>query len=283
MKKNVFLLTVMCFLILGGNVLVGAEARAANSSRPDGTSNFLLYYMTSSSDKLYSSGDKILGKNELKTNMGLLRYSYYYDLKGLPMTSQFAIPFGKAELSSSGYNFEGSGLGDLTLINGFWIKNDFENQEWYGPVFYLTIPTGEYYKNEVLNMGKNRYSLNSEFVYGKGFGPHQIDLGLSCEVFGEDKDKKLKQDPIYRFDIHYSKIFLRSNVYSIGYLYKTGGEEEDHDIKKNNKLKNHTVRLENTSMLSRHIALTLRYDKDLSVENGFKTDNVELRFTYLLD
>src|SRR3990167_9870730 len=75
------------------------------SPLPAGVDLGILYYQHTTHEKLYSSGNEIsdlAGIEELKTDIGLLRWVHYVDVGGYIVDPQIIIPFGEVSLKTTG-------------------------------------------------------------------------------------------------------------------------------------------------------------------------------------
>ncbi|MEN4984075.1 transporter [Acinetobacter modestus] len=150
---------------------------------------------------------------------------------------------------------------------------------------YLFIPTGQYDKDEALNLGENRYKLTLQAGYSK-----RILSNLSWDLTGDitwygDNDKiksnsKLKQDMGYQLQT--SLRYFANEKFDIraGLSYQENGDTKIDEIK-TDTFKQTKLWVGTGINISPTSQAILTYGRDLEVENGFKIDNsLNIRLLY---
>ncbi|RZG74073.1 transporter [Acinetobacter sp. WCHAc060025] len=245
---------------------------------PAGTSLALLYLQHATRDSSYVGSDKQAGHLKLESNIGIARFVHYTDIAGFRVAPQVLIPFGKLEgkgdISSLG---DASGLGDIIVAAPVWLLNDAESKSYFGITPYLYLPTGDYSKNDALNIGENRYKLDVQAEYSTRITPKIAwDVAADVIFYGANDDiaggGKLKQDVGYQLQTN-TRYFLNDQWdLRAGLSYLDAGDTklrgQTTDSYKQSKFWVGTA-YSPTSTTN----VILNYGRDFDVENGFKEDN----------
>jgi len=148
------------------------------------------------------------------------------------------------------------------------------------------LPTGQYYKEKLINLGKNRYALRPQL------GMQHIQGKWSAEITGEVAfytnnneffgDTKLEQDPLYI--AHGHLIYTHSPGFwlgaSLGYDY--GGENTIDGLKKDNHKQDIGWALSAAYPINRVSGLKLTYINTRTQEDtGFDSDSLAISASYL--
>lgn len=251
---------------------------------PAGTTLALLYLQHANRDKLYSGSQQASGNNELTSNIGIARFVHYTDIAGYRFAPQILIPFGKLEADKDISHWgSSSGLGDIVLAAPIWLLNDTDKKEYFGITPYLFLPTGEYDKKDVLNLGENRYKLNLQAAYSTRITPQFAwDVGADATFYGDNDDLvgggKLKQDVGYQLQTN-GRYFLNDKTdLRAGISYSDAGDTEVRGVNTDGtKQSKFWLGAGYSPTTTTNVLLT--YGRDIDVENGFKEDNrINFRF-----
>ena len=101
----------------------------------------------------------------------------------------------------------------------------------------VVVPLGEYKKDQLLNLGGNRFIIQPEIGVLHTRGRWSYELTGSVLLF-EDNDEfgngnKLEQDPLYVVQAHVIHVFRPGLWLSLSAAYTHGGESEVNDVRKN--------------------------------------------------
>jgi len=109
----------------------------------------------------------------------------------------------------------------------------------------LAVPIGQYNKNDLVNMGLNRWygrlGLPIKYHFG-AFAPgyrSSFELTPSVWIFAENDDfmgQKLENDPLWQIEAHLTHDFTRSFFGSLDLLYRSGFQSEINGINVGDKL-----------------------------------------------
>ncbi|MDC4556394.1 transporter [Acinetobacter baumannii] len=251
-----------------------------------GTSLALLYLQHNERNSLYDNSNKINSNIGLDSNIGILRFVHYTKVNNTLIAPQILIPFGQLEengdLSNAGKR---SGLGDIILSTAIWLYNDPVKKEYWGITPYLFVPTGQYDKDEALNLGENRYKLNLQSGYSKRIAP-KLSWDLTGDItFYGDNDKvktnsKLEQDMGYQLQT--SLRYFADEKFDIraGLSYQNNGDTKIDNVQ-TDAFKQTKFWVGTGINISPTSQAVLTYGRDLDVKNGFKVDNsLNLRLLY---
>lgn len=252
---------------------------------PSGTNLALLYYQHANRDALYQGSDKVAGKNELTSDIGIARYVHYMDMGGIQIAPQILVPFGRLEagkdISSMGSS---SGIGDVILANAFFLYHNAESKSQWGITPYLYLPTGQYSKHDDINLGENRFKLTLQSAYTTRITPKlAVDVAGDFTVYGKNDDARggtLKQDVGYQLQVN-TRYFLNDQLdLRAGVSYSDAGKSKLDGIE-SASTKQSKFWLGTAYSPTPATSVILAYGRDIDVENGFKEDNrINLRLMY---
>ena len=251
---------------------------------PSGTNLALLYYQHATRDELYSGDTKVAGNNKLDSNVGIARYVRYMDLGSIQIAPQVLIPFGSAEAKGDiSVLGESSGIGDIILANAFFLHTDNATKTRLGLTTYFYLPTGEYDKNQVVNLGENRYKFTLQGAYSTEIAPKlRWDAASDITFYGKNDeyigDTKLEQDMGYQLQTNL-RYNLKDNLdLRAGLSYADLGDTEVNNIKADG-ITQSKFWVGTSYSPTPTTSLIAIYGQDFKVENGFKEDN---RFSFRL-
>ena len=245
---------------------------------PAGTHVALLYLQHAKRDKLYHGSDQVAGNNELTSDIGIARFVHFTNIAGYRVAPQVLIPFGKLEADQDVSHWgSSSGLGDLILAAPIWLLNDTDKKQYFGITPYLFLPTGEYSKNDALNLGENRYKLNLQAAFSTRLTPKIAwDVAADATLYGDNDDLagggKLKQEVGYQIQTS-GRYFLNEKTdLRAGLSYSDAGDTEIRGINADSTQQS-KFWLGAAYSPTATTNLLLTYGQDIEVENGFKEDN----------
>ncbi|MCO6692800.1 hypothetical protein KMZ27_28040 [Pseudomonas shirazica] len=93
--RNFTLVTTAVQCLMSGTIAYGADSQPHDFvPAPAGTQIGLLYYLGSTSDTYIDGHGHEVDDSSLDTNVGLLRYVYYFDIAGMRADVNVLQPFG---------------------------------------------------------------------------------------------------------------------------------------------------------------------------------------------
>ncbi|MDQ0667957.1 transporter [Pseudomonas sp. 21615526] len=223
----------------------------------------------------------------LNADLYLFRYARSFGIDGRNSAIQFIQPY--ADVSASFDNaqfFSGTkrngGMGDTQIV---FAHNIFggpaltaeEFASWKPETFltgalWMTMPTGDYDKDRIINIGSNRWVFKPELGFGTPIGPTWLEINTYVSLFGDNKDyhgdSKLEQKPLYAIEGHYSYTINRALWVSLDATYNRGGESRIDGDWQDNKQENGLLGASLGFMLSPQFGGLIAYNDTVSERTG---------------
>lgn len=223
----------------------------------------------------------------LNADLYLFRYARSFGIDGRNSAIQFIQPY--ADVSASFDNaqfFSGTkrngGMGDTQIV---FAHNIFggpaltaeEFASWKPETFltgalWMTMPTGDYDKDRIINIGSNRWVFKPELGFGPPIGPTWLEINTYVSLFGDNKDyhgdSKLEQKPLYAIEGHYSYTINRALWVSLDATYNRGGESRIDGDWQDNKQENGLLGASLGFMLSPQFGGLIAYNDTVSERTG---------------
>lgn len=223
----------------------------------------------------------------LNADLYLFRYARSFDVDGRNSAIQLIQPY--ADVSASFDNaqyFSGTkhngGMGDTQVV---FVHNIFggpalsaeEFASWKPETFltgalWVTMPTGDYDKDRIINIGSNRWVFKPELAFGTPIGPTWLEVNTYVSLFGANKDyhgdSKLDQKPLYAIEGHYSYTINRALWVSLDATYNRGGESKIDGDWQDNKQENGLLGASLGFMLSPQFGGLIAYNDTVSERTG---------------
>lgn len=223
----------------------------------------------------------------LNADLYLFRYARSFGIDGRNSAIQFIQPY--ADISASFDNaqfFSGTkhngGIGDTQVVFAHNIFGgpaltaaEFANwtpETFLTGAFWLTMPTGDYDKDRIINIGSNRWVFKPEIGFGTPIGPTWLEINTYVSLFGDNKDyhgdSKLEQKPLYAIEGHYSYTINRALWVSLDATYNRGGESKIDGDWQDNKQENGLLGASLGFMLSPQFGGLIAYNDTVSERTG---------------
>lgn len=223
----------------------------------------------------------------LNADLYLFRYARSFGIDGRNSAIQFIQPY--ADISASFDNaqfFSGTkhngGMGDTQVVfaHNFFggpalTAAEFANwkpETFLTGAFWLTMPTGDYDKDRIINIGSNRWVFKPELAFGTPIGPTWLEVNTYVSLFGANKDyhgdSKLDQKPLYAIEGHYSYTINRALWVSLDATYNRGGESKIDGDWQDNKQENGLLGASLGFMLSPQFGGLIAYNDTVSERTG---------------
>ena len=207
---------------------------------PVGVNIFALGYVNSQGALLFDPALPITDA-DANVDMAVLAYVRTLDVAGMSAKVGVLQPY--ASLKADGYldgeyrTREQDGIADTALYFSLNFHgapalslkefNDYKQDTIIGFTFRLTMPTGVYQPEKLLNIGSNRWSFEPELGISKAIGPWTLEAAAAVVVYTDndefENEKTRKQDPIYSTQFHVNYTFTNKVWISLGATYYTGG------------------------------------------------------------
>lgn len=223
----------------------------------------------------------------LNADLYLFRYARSFGIDGRNSAIQIIQPY--ADISASFDNaqfFSGTkhngGMGDTQVVfaHNFFggpalTAAEFANwtpETFLTGAFWLTMPTGDYDKDRIINIGSNRWVFKPEIGFGTPIGPTWLEINTYVSLFGDNKDyhgdSKLEQKPLYAIEGHYSYTINRALWVSLDATYNRGGESKIDGDWQDNKQENGLLGASLGFMLSPQFGGLVAYSDTVSERTG---------------
>lgn len=255
---------------------------------PPNTLLSLLYYYHITADDLYVSGSKA-ANIDFTEDLSLLREVYYFKVGSYMAAAQAIVPYGSASLDIGDAHYSSTGLGDIILLGTFWFVSDPGSQTYLGFSPYFFLPTGEYDKNDGVNIGCNRYVFREELNLTKGFDlvkdhPLYFEVTTGFDFFTDNEDYQgdttLSQDPLFNLESHLSFNATSALVISGDYYGHWSGNTEVDGVDQHAAINTQTLGMTLSYNFTPAWQLLLQYKEDVKVNNGVEAQVLHLRVFY---
>lgn len=223
----------------------------------------------------------------LDASIYIARYARSFDIAGRSSGVQIIQPFArlKASLDDS-LLFPGAqyneGLGDTQIgfihnVFGAPALNQEEFARWTPGGFvtsasWLTVPSGDYDSNKLINIGANRWSLKQELALGFPIGSTWLEINPMVTFYQQNDryqgNKRLAQRPLWLLEGHYSVTINRALWVSLDGSYSTGGETRVNGTLQDNKQENVVAGASLGWQLSSQFGGAIAYTNTLQEKSG---------------
>jgi len=166
--------------------------------------------------------------------------------------------------------------------------SEFENYvpgRVFGAGLRLSLPSGDYNPEDLVNLGSNRWSLRAELAASQAWGRWTLEGVAGVRVFGKNKeflvDRTLEQDPLYSVKGSLIYSFKQAGWwtgFSLG--YGQGGRTEVNGVPRNTKQRNWRFGAAFSMPLAPRHGLSLRFNTGVNDGAGGDFDTVSLVYTY---
>jgi len=253
---------------------------------PVGATVGLVYYQHSTTNSAYAQGHKASSDFNLTSDIGILRLVHAYRLTDqLSIEPQILLPFG--HVSSGGdASALGStrGVGDVTVTAPLKYRLNDANDILAATV-YLTAPTGNYDRDDALNLGENRWKADLQAAYIKHFGEKwAVDLVGDAILYGDNDDftansVRREQDVSYAAQLMGRYIIDPGTSLAVGVGHSWGGENRVDGTAQDDRGETTNFRVTAAKFFTAQDQLQIQLGRDLAVENGPK-ENFRLNLRY---
>jgi hypothetical protein len=275
---------------LAGNAeAVDVDAGEYTAALPAGSNIGLLYLQHAERRSLYGNGHKVAIKAGLDSDIGILRVANYQQLGDYTINTQFLLPFGRLEGTRDNDSLgQTNGVGDLVLASTLWLVNDPAKNHYWGIAPYLYVPTGNYDRNDALNLGENRWKMTLQTGYVTGLTEKlSLDLTADVTLFGKNDDLTsqsltLRQKPLWQAQTYLRYAVTPKLSVHVGASQLWGGETRVDGQDQNDEPNTSKYRVGGSYWMTPTFQALLNYGQDVSVDNGFKEkQRVNLRLLWV--
>lgn len=143
------------------------------------------------------------------------------------------------------------------------------------------LPTGEYMKDKLINLGQNRFTFRPQLGISQTRGKWLSELTGEIAFYTDNDEyfngKTLEQAPLYIINSHLGYTFRPGLWIGTGLSYDIGGKKKVNGVDKGDKKQNIAWALNLAFPLSRHSGITAKYVGTKTQESvGFDSDTFAL-------
>ncbi|MFU8857003.1 MAG: transporter [Deferrisomatales bacterium] len=251
-----------------------------NVLAPDGFYG-LAYFNYYTADEFTGPGGSKAASIDLTATVGVLRPLAYFHLGPVPMAFQVIVPFGKVE-EDKVFKEDSSGLGDIVFGPGIFLYANESSATYVSYWFYVFTPTGEWDKNQAINLGQNHWYFEHQLAFHQMLGKVVFDANLNYYHHTEEPDNDFKLPP--RFEAEASLAYQLTDQLILG--VNGGGYWDLDEAEQNGSSVSDTKakRVQFGPLLgyqfTERFGANFRWTRDISAANDTKGDDVWLRVAY---
>ena len=257
--------------------------------------NFLLVGYTYSNGALPSNS--ALKDPELNIHSSFLAYARGLDIAGHSSKIDVIVPSacldGTALYNEDPISRNVCGLGDIKARVAFNIigapalslKNfsSYKQDTIVGVNLQVTMPTGQYDDNKLVNIGTNRWALKTGFGISKKIASFLLELSADAEYFTTDNKfllGKKEQEIIYSTQVHIIYTMPKGVWIALDSNYYFGGENTISGVKQDDALNNSRTGLTLAFPLSKEYSLKLYGSRGILTRAGTNFDTLGIALQY---
>ncbi|WP_309496664.1 transporter [Sulfurovum sp.] len=147
-----------------------------------------------------------------------------------------------------------------------------------------TIPTGQYDKSKLVNIGTNRWAIKPAIGFSKKISNFEFEFGAEAEFYTTNEDFygdiTRKQDPVYSTQGHVLYTFKRAMWLAIGVTYYWGGEYINDGIGSNEELRNSRMGLTFAMPIDKQNSIKIYGNTGINVRYGTDFDAIAIAWQY---
>jgi hypothetical protein len=235
-------------------------------------------------------------------HVGIFQVSHAFSIGGDNAKLKFALPWQAGDWAGSlegipedqrergigdawvGLDWLFSGAPALTLDE----FSQYQPGSVYSVGLRLSVPTGGYDSQELLNLGSNRWSLRSEFSTAKTWDQWTLEGVAGVRVFSDNNDflesRTLEQKAIWSLKGSAIYSLPRPGWWtSFSLAYGEGGKTRVDGVSKNNKQQNWRFGATFSMPIAPRHGFSIRINSGINNGAGSDFDSVSMAYTYQMD
>ncbi len=281
MKKLIITmcLSVLCFCSTQASAILIDPYD--NAPAPDGLTVGLLYQNYYHANEFTDAdGDKAVGA-DLTANVTILRALGYKQLGNWLTAFQVIVPFGQIEEKKI-INEKSSGLGDVVFGPGIFLYSNDEINTHVSYWFYAFAPTGEWDKDQAINLGLNHWYFEHQVAFNVIYKNFVYDMNLNYYQHTEESDNKYQSPDRFELETSFGYQLTERLVFGFnagGYV-DMDDAEVDGDTLNDTKAERWQVGPSLGYTINDQVGVNLRWTNDVSSKNDSKGNDVWLRLSY---
>lgn len=280
MKKTVIALCLGLTLFWVGTASAVLIDPYDNILPPDGFYG-LFYGNYYQADQFNDSSGNKAADIDLTAKVGVLRGLYYRHLGKVPLAFQLIVPFGELKETQL-LQEKSSGLGDVTFGPAVFLYNNDDNKTYLSYWLYLTAPTGEWNRNQTINLGQNHWYFQHQIALEKLWNGFVYDMNLNYYQHQKESDNDYQAPD--RFEVEASLAYHVTEKFLFG-LHGGGYWDRDEAevggiSQPDSKARRIQFGPTLAYQLTDNLGVNLRWTHDVEARNDTEGDDVWLRFAY---
>ncbi len=246
--------------------------------------NILFGYYTYSNSEVSVDPALPIDGLSIDAHVPILRYARTFDLNGQVGGLQLVAPFGRVtgRVDNTHLKTSAHGVGDIAAIFVANIygapaltKKEFTTwtpQPYLTGSLSVTAPTGDYNGDDLLNMGKNRWTFKPQLSYGYYLNSDTLlAINTNIQFFTHNNEYKntgtLAQKELFGVEAHLSKNLNPKSWLAISSFYSYGGETKVNNENQGNKQKTLRVGIGGNYNINSATALSISLNRSVMKES----------------
>ena len=177
-------------------------------------------------------------------------------------------------------------------INAIFEYMNYEPTWTLDAAFMLGVPLGQYDNDKVVNLGLNRFYSRIAFplkyhfrVFTPGY-MSSLELVPSVWFFAENDDflgQKMKNDPMWQIEAHWTHDFTRHFFGSIDLLYRNGFQSEINGVDQGSDIEIGEVGFTLNFQVTDNVTIRTSFSSNVFGDSDIDTSMIRLQFVYAWD
>lgn len=293
-----FIIVILAVLIFP-KLALSQEMEPRNYSSIPIHLNALVLSYSYSDGNIITEGTTPIQDLNLKTNSIVLGGLRSFGLLGKLCKVQVAAPFiflnGTAKLRGTDTSGSRTGFGDsrIKLIMNVigtpaLLPKDFmkfKEEFVLGTSLVVSVPTGLYYDDKLINLGSNRWGFKPELGMSYNKGPVFFEFFTGVWMFTKNteylKTNTITQNPLFALQFNVSYFFPSKIWFAVNSTYVTGGETKVNGVVQNNFQKNFNLGLTLSVPIDVNNSIRLNASTGVETRAGGDFSTISLAYQYM--
>ncbi len=236
---------------------------------------------------------------ELNSNNLIAAYVRTFPLFGKLSRVQVLMPFvflaGTARLAGKDTSATRTGLADTRIRFGINLFGSpalnpkefatFKDATIFGASLVISIPTGQYFTEKLINIGTNRWGFKPEIGVSTRIGNFYGEAYTGVWFYTKNTEyintKTLEVEPLFNIQGQINYVFENKMWLGLNAAYANGGDALVDGVSTNSKQDNWRIGGVFSTPLSRQLSAKLQYHTGAVVRRGSDFDFYSISFQYL--
>jgi len=261
-------------------------------------SNFGVLNYSFTSGNIISDPVSPVKSLEIDANNLTAGYVRTFDLFGklsrIQILQTFTFLSGTAKLAGKDTSGSRTGFADTRIRFGINLLGSpalspkefvsYKDGTTFGASLVVTIPTGQYFEERLINLGTNRWGIKPEIGISQRFSNFYGELYSGIWFFTKNNeyltDKTLSVEPVFNFQGQVNYIFKKNIWLGFNTAFSTGGETKVDGVSSDTQQDNWRFGGVFAMPLSRNFAMKIQYHTGAVVRRGSDFDFYGLTLQY---